>query len=31
LISIAHQQLQSFEQDTSVLAKLADFVLERSQ
>jgi geranylgeranyl pyrophosphate synthase len=30
LISIAHQQLQSFEQDTSVLAKLADFVIERS-
>jgi geranylgeranyl pyrophosphate synthase len=30
LINIAHQQLQSFEQDTSVLAKLADFVIERS-
>lgn len=30
LISVAHQQLQSFEQDTSVLAKLADFVIERS-
>ena len=30
LIELAHQQLQSFEQDTTVLAKLADFVIERS-
>lgn len=30
LIKLAHQQLQSFEQDTTVLAKLADFVIERS-
>lgn len=30
LINLAHQQLQSFEQDMTVLAKLADFVIERS-
>lgn len=30
LITLAHQQLETFEQDTTVLAKLADFVIERS-
>jgi len=30
LIDLAHQQLEYFEQDTTVLAKLADFVIQRS-
>jgi geranylgeranyl pyrophosphate synthase len=30
LIITAHQQLEYFEQDTTVLAKLADFVIQRS-
>ncbi len=30
LINLAHQQLDTFEQNTTVLAKLADFVIERS-